>query len=439
MAARRSAIPKSSRPKIRGPVQAGILIMLLFFGLFGTWAAVAPLESAAIAPGVITVDSNRKTIQHLEGGIVAEILVRDGDIVETGQVLVRLQGIQARATQELLAGRRVAVTAQEARLIAERDGAEAVEFPQWLRNAPAQSGAADALAAQRNIFQARRVSQQSQRAILQQTVAQLKEEIIGLRGEISSENRQLGFIGDELSDLRTLVEKGLARKPRLLALERQAADIEGSRSQNRARIARARQRMNESELRMAELINQFQNEVVVDLSAVQDRLSDLVEQVRASDDILTRTEVVAPLAGTIVNSNFFTEGGVIAAGAPIMDIVPADDELIVEAFVDPADIDVVRAGLRSEVRISALNRRSQTPIAATVTSVSADLIQDPQNQRAYYLAKVAFAEDPLTRTGGIPPYPGMQAEVIIVTGASTPLQYLVGPITRSLRRAMREN
>ncbi len=421
------------------PVGIGLATIAVFFGAIGGWAALAPLESAAIAPGVVSVDTNRKTVQHLEGGIVGEIRIRDGDRVGAGQVLLRLDDTQPRATLDLLRGRQVAASALEARLIAERDGLEKITFPDWLVKERENPKSREIIDGQVNIFESRRKAVVGKTSILKQGIAQYSEEIIGLRGQIKSEDRQLELITDELKGLRYLFEKGFAKKPRILALEREAARIKGSRSQNIARIARAEQSIAETRLRINELRTEMINEAVAQLRDVQSELFDLAERVKAAEDVFRRTEIRAPLDGTVVDLQVHTLGGVIAPGERLLDIVPSGDRLVIEARVDPADIDVVHPGLRAEVRLTAFNRRSLVPIEGTVTSVSADSLVDERSGTSYYLARVELAEDFAQALGDVSLYPGMPVEVMIVTGARTALDYFMRPISRSLNRAFRED
>ncbi len=430
--------PVGEGPNIRGPVTLGLAVVFLFFGVFGAWAALAPLQSAAIAPGVVSVDSSRKTVQHLEGGIVGEIMVREGEEVKAGQVLIKLQEIQARATNELLRGRLITATSRQARLEAERTGRDQIVFPDWLTAEAEDATAKELMASQYSIFEARRESLRGQVAILEQRISQFDEEIGGLKGQIAAEDRQIRLIAEEVRDLQKLVKKGLARRPRLLELERQAAEIQGSRHQNQARLARVRQQIGEAKLRISELQTQRDNEIVEELREVQSELLDLTERMRASSDVLSRTEIRAPISGTVVGLQVHTAGGVIAPREQLMDIVPSEDSLIVEARVNPVDIDVVRQGLPARVIFSAFSQRNQLPLDGIVTSVSADSLLDDRSGESYYLARVALTGDFRAVLDGAELTPGMQADVIIVTGERTALQYLMKPLLQSFNRALRE-
>lgn len=424
---------------LRLPISIGCIIIALFFGALGGWAALAPLDSAAIAPGEVAIDTKRKTIQHLEGGIISEILVRDGDIVTAGQALIRLEKIQYRAELDLLEGRHIAATAIEARLIAERDSRKEVPFPEWLLDRLEEPEVIDTVVGQMNIFTSRQESLNHQTQILYQRIAQFEEEMIGLEGQIAAENLQLKLIAEESKDVRRLVESGLARRPRLLSLEREAAALEGRRSQNLAGIARAKQSISETRLRISELKTAMVNEVVQQLSQTQAELFDLADRIRASEDKLTRMEVQAPIEGTIVNLQVHTLGGVIAPGAPLLDIVPSGDSLVIEVRIDPGDIDVVRTGLEAHVRISAFSQRNMTPISGVVTYVSADRLNDERTGVGYYVARIILKEkDIFEALQGAKLQPGMQAEVMIATGTRTALDAIISPISSSFNRAFRE-
>jgi HlyD family type I secretion membrane fusion protein len=425
--------------RFTGLTAAGVAIVAVFFGAFGGWAALAPLDSAAIAPGIIAVDTKRKLVQHLEGGIVERILVREGDKVTKGQTLIALDQTQARAGLDVLRGRLIAAVAQESRLIAERDQAAGVRFPAWLEAARGSPAVDEAMAGELRILADRREGLAGQIAILEQKAAKAREEIVGLRGQIAAENRQIALLNSEISDIGQLVDQGLAPRPRLLALQRRSAEISGSRSQHYAAIARAEQEIAETELRVTELRKNAAAEAVGRLREIQGEIFNLTDRSRAAEDVLARTVVVAPVDGTVLGSQAHTVGGVIAPGAPIMEIVPGDDRLLIDAQIDPADIDVVRVGLPARVRLSALPQRHLAPLSGEVVSISADRLVDPQSGRSYFGARIVLHDDGARLPSALRLYPGMQAEVTISTGMRTLLDYIAEPIFRSLNRAFREN
>ena len=418
-------------------VALGIVVLGTFVGGFGVWAAMAPLESAAVAPGIVGVTGKRKTIQHLEGGIVAAILVREGERVRAGQDLAVLDDTEARAMLSRLEAAAHSEAALQARLKAERDGSADVNFPDWLRRAMDGSGAGEALAAQERIFEARAATVEGRVSIYGRRMAQLREEIGGLEGEIDAQDRQVALLGEEISDLRVLYEKNLVSRQRLLALQRLQAEVEGERARNRARIARARQDIEETRLLVADLHHTRLNEVVAELQDVEARLLDLRERISAAQDVFARTRIAAPVSGTVVGLQVFTVGGVVGPGSALMDIVPSGVALVIEARVKPMDIDSVSVDQPAEVRLTAFPGLTTPTLTGRVVHVSADSLVDERTGAPYYEASVALdpAEPELAR---LELQPGMPAEVMILTGESTPLEYLFKPILASLNRAMRE-
>ena len=309
--------PIPERPPVFGAVFTGFLIILLFIGGFVAWAGVAPLQSAAIAPGSVILDTYRKTVQHFEGGIVSEILRREGQEVTKDEVLIKLDETRAKATIELL------------------------------------------------------------------------------QAQIAAEKKQLTFIDEEITAVEAMLKKGLARKPRVLALYRRRAELDGKRTEQQA-------------------------------------------QLRAAKDVIARSSIRAPITGTVVGLQVHTSGGVVKAGDPLLSIVPKDEPLVIEARVDPNDIDIVHKGLPAQVRLTPFNARMVPPIPASVVWVSADAMNDQNTGESYYLARVKLTELPSELPKDVQLYPGMPAEVMILTGERTLLNYLAAPITRSFRRAFRE-
>ncbi len=430
------ATPLETRPRIRGAALIGGAVIAAFFGGFLGWAALAPLESAAVVPGVAAVEGSRKTVQHLEGGIVGEILVRDGDRVRADDVLVRLDDTTARVTLDILDGRRVAAAALTARLLAERDGAKTQTLPDWLEQRRSEARVAEAVRGEAAILAGRAGQMAGHREILGQRIAQYAEEIKGIEGQIAAEREQLRLIDEEIKGVRFLYEKGLAKRPRLLKLQRRAAEISGSLNMHRAKRARTQRSIGETWLRISGLATQRLGEVVEALKSVRAELFDLEERVRAAEDVFARTRIRSPLSGTVVDLKLHTPGGVIQPGEPLMDIVPAHGRLIVEARIDPKDIDVVQPGLPAQLRFTAFNQRHTAPREGVVRSVSADVLTDPKTGASYYLARIHLAKPP--GGGGPALQPGMEAEVVIQTGARTALDYMLEPLLRSFNRAFRE-
>ncbi len=425
---------------LRWPVHVGLALMLAWFGGLGTWAATAPLAGAAIAPGVIGPVGSRRTVQHLEGGIIRELKVADGDRVAAGEPLLVLEDISARATRDAALARVRSLWAIEARLAAEATGAATIRFPDPLAEAAdSDPDVAEAIADQRGRFDVRRRTQEGRKAILRQRIGQLEQEIAGLAAQIVSQDRQLSLIGHEIGNVEDMVDRGLERLPRLLSLQRQEAEISGDRAQNHAAIARARQAIGEAELEVLDLDARREDEVTDELSKVRAELAEVEEELRASEDVLARTILVAPIAGTVVDLRFHTDGGVVGPGEPILDIVPAEEDLVIEARVAPIDIDNVAPGQTAQVHLTAFRQRNLPRIDGTVRHVSADRLLDEGSNQPYFLARVEVDRERLAALGpGLDLVSGMPAEVMILTGERTALGYLTDPLIDTVRRSLRE-
>jgi HlyD family secretion protein len=421
-------------------VAAGCAVVILFFVGFGGWSAVAVLKSAALAPGVVVVESSRKTVKHLEGGIVAEILVSEGQRVAAGDLLIRLDATQAQAKLEQLGAALLADEAAAARLRAERDGLAEISWPSLMEEEggePARIGALKA--SQEKLFHARRAAREGQAAILRQKIAQSREEIAGLRGAIGSQERELSLLDEQIADYTKLLQKGLVDKPRVLEVKRRQAEIAGERLKNAAAIARAEQVIAEAEIRIAELETERINAAAEELQQLERDMPQVREQIAAAKDVVRRIEIRAPLGGRVVDLKVHTPGGVIGDGEALLDIVPDYERLLVDAEIDPGDIDVVRAGQTAEVRFTAFHQRERRPLKGRLMSVSADRLVDDRSGRAYYLGRIELLEDPSAVLHEAEVLPGMQAEAIILTGESTVLGYLARPIGRTFERALRED
>lgn len=420
-------------------IRMGLLIMFLLFGVFGLWAAVVPLSSGSVAPGRVALDSNRKEIQHLEGGIIKEILVKEGQEVKAGDVLVRLDNVTAQARTDLVRGQYIAAKASEARLLAERDGRDAVAFPQELiEQEETDPKVRENLDAQQRLFTTRREALEGQVSVLNQKIAQSNEEIRGLREQAGASDRQIRLLNEEIDVVRGLLAKGNALKPRLLSLERQQADLMGQRGQAQAMISRANQTINEAKINIINTKTEFLNQVVSELKDTQVQLSTLTEQYRATSDVARRVEITAPIDGAVTGLRVHTIGGVIKPGDTLMALVPDDDKLIVEARVPPQDIDVVQAGQKAMVRLTAFHARYLRPAEGSVVTVSADRFDDQRTGEGFYVARIEIPASELKDLGDLKLTPGMPADVLIVTGRRTMLSYLVRPLRESFGKAFRE-
>lgn len=414
--------------------------LLVVFGFFGllAWADTAPLTSAAVAPAVVVADSRNKAIQHLEGGIIREVLVREGDRVSAGQVLARLDSAKAEADLGRLRAAMSAGLAERARLIAERDGLDHITFAKELLEARDDPDVAEAVKGQLSLFTTHRAAEESERNIINQRIAQYQEEIKGIQAQVASEVRQLTLIYDELKDVRDMVAKGLERRPRLLQLERSAASIDGQRNQHLADIARSRQNIAEMQERLVNLKTQHVDKAGTDLRDVETKLVDINKQIVAAADTSKRLEITAPVSGKVVTVFRETPGGVVKPGETILELLPDQDQLVIEAHVRPQDIDGVAVDAPARVRLTTYSSRRTPSLSGRVETVSPDRIIDRDGKSAYFLARVVVNIDALAKSDGLKLYPGMPAVVFIETGRETMLDYLLTPLFYGIERGMRE-
>lgn len=419
-------------------IVAGLVIVALVFGALGTWAAVAPLSGAIVAPGVVTVDTNRKTVQHLEGGIVAELRIREGDAVRQGDLLIRLDDTRVKAQLGMIDGRLDELRAREARLVAERDGTERIVMPAAFAARAKDLQLAAILRGQSEIFVARRNALDGEVSLLAQRTEQLRQEIGGIEAQQQAKTRQVRLIAGELKDLRGLLEKELVPRSRVLSLEREAERLNGERGQHVAEIARARASIGEAELRILQLRKDFRERVITELRELETELFDLSERRIVAQDELRRVDIRAPLSGRVVGLAVHTIGAVIGPGQNLMDIVPEEDRLVVEARVAPEEVDKVGAGQEAVVRLSAFDLRTTPEFKGTVTTVSADRLSDPATNLPYYAVRIQIPGEALAALGDLQLRAGMPAECFIQTGARTALNYLMKPFYDAVLRVVRD-
>ncbi|MEM7445365.1 MAG: HlyD family type I secretion periplasmic adaptor subunit [Pseudomonadota bacterium] len=424
---------------LRAPVFTGLAVLVIFFGGLAFWSWAAPLSGATIASGAISPEGYRRTIQHLEGGIVEAIAVRDGDQVVAGAPLVTLRDLQARAQYDQLSGRDYHLAALEARLEAEqdrrRDWWPETDNPNLVARVP--SGI---VASQQEIFAIRQTHLDEQQRILQQRIEQLHAQIAGLHEQIDAQDEQLSLIAQEVASVEDLLEQGLERMPRLLALQRQSAEIAGSRAVNVASIATAELRIGETELELINLETNHLQSVGDQLVEVRAERASIQEELTASSDVLDRTVITAPISGTVVGLQTRTTGGVVGPGEPILDIVPADEDLLIEARVALTDIDTVSIGQPARIVLSAYPQRNIQPLEGEVVALSADSVSGAEGEPPFYAARVRVHPDELSALPqDILLRPGMPTEVFITTDGRTVVDYLLSPLTDTLRRAFRED
>jgi len=425
------------RPRTRGVIALGLVVMIGFFGGFLAWAVFVPLAEAAIAPGVIKVEGQRRTLQHLEGGMVREILVRDGDRVRAGQVVMRLDDVQSGAAVEGLRAQRWALLAQTARLDAEQARQGEVGFPPEVAQTR-DVRAMEAVAGQRSLFEARQASLQSQLAVLDTRRDQSRATILSAEGQLAGSRRQLDLIRQEEQMRRGLVSQGLARLPELLAVQRAQAGLEGSIVDIQGQIARARAAIAEAEGQRQATLEQRLQEVSTERRDVAQRLADVEERLRAASDVATRRDIVATEDGTIVNLRVFTVGAVLRPGDPVMDVIPDQDRLVAEVNVQPMDIDVVYPGLQAELRLPAFKQRLVPYLHGHVSFVAADVTTDPATRMSHYRAYVVIDREQLERLPSVFLASGMPVEAHVQIGKRSFWRYMTQPMRDSLHRAFKE-
>jgi epimerase transport system membrane fusion protein len=413
----------------------GYAVLFVTFGLFGSWAAFAPLDSAALAPGVVTVKSYRKTVQHLEGGIVSALHVHDGDQVQAGDLLVELDGTQVLAELEMVRSQLIAVSALEARLVAERDANEKVEF-----GVPAADRRVDeARESELQIFRARRSARLGEISVLQKRVVQLSEQIRGFRAEIQGKNQEISFYEEEVRDLTALLREGFVDKQRLREQQRNVVRLRSEIAEVQSSIARALLQIGETELQIVQLNKDFISEVVTQLAEVQTTIFDLNERLAAANDRAQRLQIRAPESGMVLGMQVHTVGGVISPGTPLLDLVPASEDLVMDVEISPMDIDRVGPGKLADIRFSAFKNATTPVIEGVLTRVSADRLVNEQTGIPYYLGRVELTESGRKQLGNLVLVPGMPAEVLINTGERTLLEYLVQPASNAFARSLIED
>jgi len=418
--------------------RGGVAVVALGLLVLGAWVVQAPLSGAIIAPGFVKVDMNRKVVQHQEGGIIKQVLVRDGEHVRQGQVLVVIDDVRLDATLDLLRTQHDGERAKAARLEAERAFMPVVTFPTELAARSREPKVAELLQRETGLFRARREALDSQIAVLRKQIRHTMDEAQALAGQIAAEERALKSQKEELAVNQALLKQGFVQKTRLMSLERAVADYEARWEEHRAELAKTRQRASELELRVLAQRNSYVQSAADELKEASTRLFDLEERLRPSKDASDRQRIAAPIAGEVVGLRVFSLGAVVGPREVLMEIVPEDKTLVVEARIRPEDINHVRAGSEAEVRLTAYQTRTTPLVAGNVNYVSADRMVDPQSGAPYYVVNVDVSAGALADAGNLRMQAGMPAEVYIRTDSRTTFDYILAPVTSYLRRGMRE-
>ena len=435
------------RLRLRRPIIAGsIVVLVLVFGLL-FWAFVSPISSAIVAPAEVRVEGNTKVLKHREGGIIRHIYVREGQFVRQGQVLMQLDPVQVQATVDVWRSQYDTAEADIARLQAQQAGSLDIQFPQDLLARQNDPQVAALLAGERALHGSTMMLYSSQANALRSQAQQLQTQIQGLRAQMTSVDMQSGSIADELSGVRELNRLGYAPKTRVSALDRSAAQLKGQKGSILSDIARAQQSIGGVQIQIAQLEEKRQTEAAAGIRQAQDKLAEAEPKLRATAQSLFETMVRAPVDGYVFNLTQFTEGGVAGPGERLLEIVPSGTPLVLNARVKPNDIAEVHVGMPARVTLTAFNPRTTPPLDGTVTLVSADATNDDptqpglagQSREPYYAVQVKVDPAQLQRIGhGVHMTPGMQATVSIIAGSRTIMDYLLGPLLDSMHTAMRE-
>jgi len=414
-----------------------IVIVGLVFG-FGLWAGLAPLASGVIASGVVVAEGNRSTVQHLDGGIVKEILVKEGEAVVAGQVLLRLDDVQTRSELGSLQAEFDGLKAREARLIAEQNAKPNISFSADLMSRSDNQRVFDIMAGETTLFEERRVALDTSINMILQQRALYEHHTEGSKAQIKSSNTQLDISKEELAGLETLFASGYVPKTRLLKLKREIAQLKGAVGEKTSQVDQAKIKVSESIVEEFQVKSDFRKEVISQLREVQGKLFHLEDQILAAKDTLTRLDIRAPTDGVVLDLQFHALDTIIIAGAAVLDIVPNGGALIVDAKINPTDIDNILVGAEAEVRFPAFRQRTTPSVFGTVQTVSADTLVDPANNATYYTARVIITEDERQRIGDRSIVSGMPADVTVISEDRTLIEYLVEPLSDVLARSFKE-
>jgi HlyD family type I secretion membrane fusion protein len=432
------------------PIFTGLAILVVWLGCFGVWAGVAPLNSAVVAQGTFVATGQNKLVQHFEGGIIREIAVNDGDVVEANQVLVRMDDTAANTKLRRLVIKKYRLIAMKARLEAEMSSSETIETPAAFSGSARDPEIKAILERQRAELRARRASLATEESVLTKQTAGLEESIRGYQAQVQSTKDRIALFAEELKDKDSLLGQQLVRKSDVLALRRSEASLGGELGEYLGRIADSKERIAQANERIAQLHATTLRDAIKELRETEADLDDVEEQIRAAQDVVDRVNVRSPVRGIVVKRNFHTPGGVVSSGAVILELLPIGEERIIEAHVNPKDISHVSVGQQALVRLSALNQRITPMVGASVIYVSADALAeqvqvktetrpDSDTRREFYVVRVRLDQDDILRR--MPEYiptPGMPADVYIKTGERTFFEYIMKPVFDSFSRAFRE-
>jgi HlyD family secretion protein len=422
---------------LRRHLIVGLAAVLVVGGIVFGWARLTEISGAVIAPGKLVVDSNVKKVQHPTGGVVGDLRVKDGDHVKKGDIVARLDETQARTNLAIVTKALDELAARQARDEAERDGADKVTFPAELLSRRNDPEVAQVVASEQRLFEIRQAARAGQKAQLLEQVDQLRQQIQGNVEQEQAKAKEIDWIQQELAGVRGLWKQNLVPFSRVTTLERDGARLEGERGALIASIAQARGRIAETQLKIIQIDEDLRTDVGKDLAEIRGKKSELVEKRVAAEDLLKRIDLIAPQDGKIFQRSVHTVGGVIQAGEVVMLVVPDSDVLIIEAKVQPTDVDQIHLGQKAVVRFSAFNRRTTPELNGEVIEIGADVTQDDKRNESYYSVRIQIPDSELARMEGLRPVAGMPVEAFIETSPRTVMSYLVKPMLEQVDRTFR--
>jgi HlyD family type I secretion membrane fusion protein len=422
----------------RSVARIGRAVVILGFGVLVGWASLARLDGAAVAQGVVAVESNRKTVQHLEGGIVREILVRDGDIVAEGQVLLRLDPTRVDAQSETFRNQLAALLAQETRLLVERDVGPVLSFPPEVVRRSADGTVAAVIADQKRVFEVRRAALQRNLDVADAQIEQARKESEQNASDLATARATYQNIVGELMPLRELQQQRLVSVSRVMPLEREKLRLEGVITSSELQAKKLQERLVEAELRRNQVLSDYRQDASTQLLDVRRQLSDVRQQLVVAEDAQRRFELKAPIAGTVQQMRIFTVGGVIKPGDPVLDLVPATDVLVIQAKISPLDVDRVTPGMRAEIRFPSFRYFGADVITGSLRSVSRDRLLEDGGRDPYFAAEITVDRASIPREFADRLTAGIPADVIVPTEPRTVLEYLLNPILERFNKSMRE-
>lgn len=432
------AKPDGKLIRVKPYILAGTFISLVLFGGVTAWSATTQLAGAVLAPGTVVVATNVKKVQHPTGGVVGAIYVKNGDRVKAGDLLMKLDETVTRASLQLITKQIDELKGRSSRLIAERDGASSIEFPPELLERAGEPAIDQMISGEKTLFESRIKTRLAQKEQLGERIAGLREEISGNTQQADAKSREIELIGKELEGLEILEVQRLVPTSKMMALRREGARLEGERAHLQAAAGQARGRIAEIEIQRLTIDSEAMSEIVAELRQSEGKINELSEKRTAAEDQLKRIDIKSPVDGLVHQLSVFTVGGVIPSTEPVMLIVPESDELVVEARIAPSDIDQARNHENAVIRFPAFNQRTTPSIEGKVAHISADLTHDHQAGISYFVSRIEFSPDQLSKLGGLKLVPGMPAEVQIKTEARTALTYLIKPIEDQIARAFKE-